>query len=379
TVKALENMPVHLLAAMIALGLFATTASVAALAYPLINIHGSQGRLFFFPALPAFAILLTVGWRELLPHRAWTKWTFGVYIAAIVGVALYAWFGVLRPAYHPPRMLNPQQLPTNLARQDEAFGNLATLVGVSLPAARVSPGDEISVTPCWQVNATTTQNLREFVQIVRLSDAVKIGARDTYPGLGHYPTSRWRRGDLFCDPIPVRIVDDIPTPGVYSVLVGLYSDDPNAAFAHTVTAGDVVVGPSQVDVTGLTLLHARYENAVELVGYKRNGLELMLYWRVLGKPQADMSLFTHLFDAAAQPIVLSDGAPLSGQFPAPVWEVGDVFVETRTFAPPKGHAAGPSSWQVGWYWRSSGQRLRVEIDGNRLRDDVVVIPGPQLP
>ena len=220
-------------------------AIVASSAYPLVNIHGSNPRLFLSPSLPAIALLLCLGWRNLLPQHWQGSIALEVFLTGLVSLALYSFLFVLRPAFARPTLLEDDELPTQLIPSGEQFDDLAELVGVVIPDERVSPGDEITISACWHVTGQTTENLIEFVHIVRLSDAQKIGARDTHPGLGNFPTSDWQPGERFCDAIPIQINENAPAPGIYAVLVGLYSTDPDQPYNQSVIAGNVDSGSSQ--------------------------------------------------------------------------------------------------------------------------------------
>lgn len=97
-----DGLPAHVALVIASAALLAVAAT---LAYPFVNRHGVQGRLFLYPALPAIAILAVVGWRQWLPTHWSRPRLFALYLTGLFGLALYAWLAVLRPAYAPPPLL----------------------------------------------------------------------------------------------------------------------------------------------------------------------------------------------------------------------------------------------------------------------------------
>jgi len=49
-----------------------------------------------------------------------------------------------------------------------------------------------------------------------------VAQRDSYPGLGRYPTRRWRPGEIIKDMYPVRIPATARAPAQARVLAGMY-------------------------------------------------------------------------------------------------------------------------------------------------------------
>ena len=355
-------------------------AIVASIAYPLVNIHGSNPRLFLSPSLPAIALLLCLGWRNLLPQHWRGSIALGLLLTGLVSLALYSFSFVLRPAFARPILLEDGELPTQLISVGEQFDDLAELVGVVVPDERASPGDEIIISACWLVTGQTKENLIEFVHLVRLSDAHKIGARDTHPGLGNFPTSDWQPGELFCDAIPIQINEDAPAPGIYAVLVGLYSTDPDQAYNQSVIAENVTLAPpAQAMPSSATLMQAQFDAAIELRGYEVTDTNLTLYWHTIRSPGEGWVLFAHLFDSAGLPVLLLDAPPLAGEFPTSAWQADDLITETRNFKLPEEYTAGLSQWLIGWYRPDSLERLPATQSGERVLNDAVLIPGPTLP
>lgn len=92
--------------------------------------------------------------------------------------------------------------------------------GVELVGAGMWSADQgVRVELRWHATAPLTENYTVFVHYVR--DGERIGQGDAQPAGGHYPTSRWRAGDLIHDE-HVIIVPVAPDPARDQVLLGFY-------------------------------------------------------------------------------------------------------------------------------------------------------------
>jgi hypothetical protein len=79
----------------------------------------------------------------------------------------------------------------------------------------------VRVTLYWEVLGETKSDYVLFAQLFGQQGA-RIGQRDTYPGLGHYPTSFWQSGQIIADEIPVPVAPDAIAPSRLRLDVGLY-------------------------------------------------------------------------------------------------------------------------------------------------------------
>lgn len=76
------------------------------------------------------------------------------------------------------------------------------------------------VTLYWQARATIEKNYSVFVHLLDAQGYI-VAQRDTYPGLGNYPTSTWVPGEVIRDAYPVHLPLGL-LPDTYRVRVGLY-------------------------------------------------------------------------------------------------------------------------------------------------------------
>lgn len=202
--------------------------------YMLVSPAGAMGR-FFFPGLPALALLIffglcvlaRTGWRAArrLRHSLAAPGRMPAVVAALVHggmftLSLAALFGYLAPAY-----ARPPSYPAGLEAPNEVnvqFSGLATLRGYDLSASQLAPGDPLSVDLYWEVDAQPPGNFLYFLHLTDSSGTL-TAQRDTHPGTGAFPTAQWQEGDRFVDSLTVFIPETAYTPETLTVTLGLYA------------------------------------------------------------------------------------------------------------------------------------------------------------
>jgi 4-amino-4-deoxy-L-arabinose transferase-like glycosyltransferase len=314
------------------------TAAVAY--YTLIQPAGAMGR-FLFPALPALAVLLIGGLSRLLPRRLkWIMW--GAVTFAIASLAIYALVAVLVPAFAPPQPLKPHEtesIPHPLNSESGiVFEDKARLLGYQITPQQVDPEGTLEVTLYWEALSRTDQNLVVFVHV--LSDAgTMIAQRDTYPGLGRYPTTVWDPGVVFADTYRVHIPAAAYAPDQGYVQVGLYypegprlkTDDGRDAVRLT----RISVRPRAGDVPNP--MNVNFGDKIALIGYAldervaRPGgtIRLTLYWRALNPMTVNYKLFVHVLGEDSQIWANSDSPLTDRAVCTNRWEPGTMVKEVR--------------------------------------------------
>ena len=179
---------------------------------------------------------------------------------------------------------------------------------VALDRASISPGEWLNVTLCWTATQPITRNLTVFVHLLGRENLV-VGARNTWPGLGRFPTSLWPVGRAFCDTIPVRVEATAPVPELYGIEAGLYDAKTNDRLEAVDVAGQPVVPPilGRVRIAPAQPLPVSPQRAaqsdfgsVQLIGFDlaeqaRPGeqVRLRLYWRAAAALHQDYTVFVH--------------------------------------------------------------------------------------
>jgi hypothetical protein len=333
--------------------------------YMLVSPAGPMGR-FFFPALPALALLLFYGlaqWVEI-GRAFWpghskddVTGSHSMIAAAAANLAmlalsLVALFGYLAPAYaRPPAIPAEAAIPNPVGIR---FDALVTLLGYEVDATAVRPGEALEVKLFWQVEATPPGDYLLFLHLVDDVGAM-VTQRDTHPGLGNFPASQWRPGDRFVETIRLHLPETAYTPATATLQMGLY-----APAGYRLAVSDAAGGPLG-DALTLATLELRpwpslYPNAqaqnfsheIRLVGYDYatrtieagDAVVLTLYWEALAARPADYVVEVRLLDGDGRAWATADGRPQNGRSPTPSWRRGDVIEDERrlhlTPLPPAG-------------------------------------------
>jgi 4-amino-4-deoxy-L-arabinose transferase-like glycosyltransferase len=358
----------------------------------MISIDTANFGRYLFVSLAFLAPLYVLGVCE------WTRpqirrWLAGGLAAAVLALALFALFGVLWPAYAPPKMLPLEQIQFDTRPVDVRFGDGIRLVGYSLDRDRVLPGDEVTVTLCWEALAPMHENYAYAVHILGPQES-KVGVRDTHPGLGRYPTKRWTVGDAFCDDVRVPVWKETPAPAVYDVIVSwyLYGDEKVKSRLPAFTWEGV-----PLELVALTKLKVRPQiyaavqvperidadlgGEIVLVGYAVDRLlvdpgdevSVTLYWAVQHPTSVDYSVFLHLAAPDAAPYAQMDGQPQRGAYPTSWWDEGEIVIDSRMIVVPDDLSPGEYPLVAGMYHLETGVRLPwLAVDGGGLGDAVPV-------
>lgn len=101
------------------------------------------------------------------------------------------------------------------------FGDVAELVGYSLPGTEVTTARPVPLTLYWRaLEGTSTTNYVVFTHLLA-EDGRLIGQHDGMPANGARPTTDWTPGESIVDPHPVAFQDAAYT-GLATISVGLY-------------------------------------------------------------------------------------------------------------------------------------------------------------
>jgi hypothetical protein len=302
--------------------------------YILIQPAGAMGR-FLFPALPAFGLLVVLGLRRFVPDRF--GWAAGLAtVVVMAGLAMYALLAILQPAFARPRPLNQREIGAVPNHVGATLGGVATLLGYEVKPVSVRTGEVVDVTLYWQTIKSTERDYAVFVHLLS-DEGTIIAQRDTYPGLGRYPTTVWRKSVAFADTYRLYIPDTAYAPDSGHVQVGMYL--PGGARLTTPDGRDVIrIAPVRVLETAGDVpnpMRQDFANQVALIGYSldrrvaRPGetIRLTLYWRALATMENDYDVFAHVLGSENQVWARSDGWP--GGSPTSSWLPGETIEDTR--------------------------------------------------
>ena len=183
----------------------------------MIYTEAAVGR-HLFPAIACAMLLLLWGWTWCLSRRHATL------LAALFGGALFLLAAItpyryIRPIYAAPPRYSQEVVPDIANPLDATLGGSARLIGYAWPDGTVTPGSTWRITLYWQVLQRFEEDYSVFIHVVG-PDGRMVAQRDSYPGLGHYPTRVWQPGEIIADTYPVPIPPDAPPR--LRALAGMY-------------------------------------------------------------------------------------------------------------------------------------------------------------
>lgn len=145
------------------------------------------------------------------------------------------WFGQVRLATYAAA--RPAAAPAQPL--DARFGDHIALLGYTLRADALGPGDILQLTFFWRADAALTERYKVFVHLYAAMDAPPIAQQDGEPGGGLALTPTWTPGQTVVDNHGLLIPPDL-VPGEYRLMAGLYQLTDGARLP--VTLGDTIEG-----------------------------------------------------------------------------------------------------------------------------------------
>jgi 4-amino-4-deoxy-L-arabinose transferase-like glycosyltransferase len=362
---------------------------LALLLYWTAQATGSQGRLLF-PALAAFAVLLTAGidfWLRWLPRLARRAVWAGL-LALLVGMSIYTLGWLLPGAYFAPAPV--ASIPANAQPVDLRYGDgqIIRLAAVEVAQERVQAGDALPVTLYFQAPEKLNHDYQLFVQLLDES-GVAIANLTTHPGWGRNPTTFWEPGALYADhyllPVAGAVAEWSPlaarlyvgfidpategAPGERGAFLPLPAYDASGA-AVTPFAGAAVVTPhtpAVLDAPDAITAGSEFGGVIRLERVETEFLretqflQARLLWEALGTPATDYTAFVHVVDAAGQRVVGFDRAPAGARLPTSMWRAGDRVLSEFEIALEQPLPAGSYDLWVGLYESASAGALRLPV------------------
>jgi hypothetical protein len=348
---------------------------------------------YLFPVLPAIAVLLFTGLAAWLPRRRHALLAIGTTVAMLaLGIIALVFF--LAPAYARPPIYETAAAPEPEYLLDWVYlenGHpFARLLGYDLSKDEVEPGGTLRVVLYWEVLEETETNYVLFAQLFG-RQAATVGQRDTYTGLGHYPTSFWKTGQVIADQVFIPVASDALGPTKLRLDVGLYRRGSGERLEVVDAAGDPV-GAATIGWLKLNAVKElpppevatdyRFGDGIALVGYDLErddeGARLILHWASLAPVDQDYTVFVHLVDLDGELAAQADGPPTGGDYPTSMWEFGEIVFDERLI-PTQGLPSGTYHLRLGMYLLETGERLpALDAGGERLPDDVVELTDVEL-
>ena len=348
---------------------------------------------YLFPVLPSIAVLTVWGLSAWLPPRrhVWVAMglTGGMLALGISGVTCY-----LAPAFERPAVFIDTEAPTPDQEVNRIYSvegaPLARLIGYQLNREAVEPGGCVRVSMTWEVLGETDTDYVLFAQLFG-RDGEKVGQRDTYPGLGHYPTSFWEPGQTIVDEVPIPVSASAAAPSRLRLDVGLYQLGLGrlpAFDAHGRKLANATLGWLKLSANADPPLPTfsgdyRVGSVARLIGYDleqtSEALRLALHWSCRSPTSQDYVVFVHLLDEHGELVAQADGPPVGGDYPTSLWETGERIVDHHLIDT-NDVQSGAYDLRVGLYTLETGDRLPVHDRADRrIANDAIPLAEVDLP
>ncbi|TEU16305.1 MAG: hypothetical protein E3J21_10915 [Anaerolineales bacterium] len=357
---------------------------------------GAQGR-YLFPAIPAISIFIFLGLSQFVPQR------YNGMLAGVVGGALFLLavlcpFVYIAPTYAKPPVITAEDIPAEAHHLDINFGDKTRLLACQLDKKVVRRGDPLSVTLYWQPRAEMEQDYNVFVHILGRDEEV-IAQKDTYPGMGSYPTSLWQVGGVIKDTYGMYVLPESKAPSRFRVEVGVYDRSTGEALPAFDKDGHLLHGVTVAQGKVTTQQEPHYSGGtpvafdmahpfdsaqgrqVSLTGYKVDKTEVKagetinvaLYWRAQRKMEEDYTVFVHLVDEEGTIWGQHDGQPVNGYYPTSFWDQDEVVKDKHAFVVGEDTPPGKYWIEVGMYRLADGQRLTIVDQDGQVLDDKALL------
>ncbi|MCC7358725.1 MAG: glycosyltransferase family 39 protein [Anaerolineales bacterium] len=350
---------------------------------------------YLLPTLPAVALLLVGGWRELAVGRRLRTAERRGWQAVSAGVLLIAWaipIWTLLPAYARPTPLSVAAAG-GLEPQTYFFNGQIELLGYSFPE-RVVAGRPAALRLCWQAVTLIEADYTVFLEIVG-PDNLGYGRLLTFPGHGNYPTTSWPLSRPFCDTYTLPVQAGLPAPSLAHVRVSVLRPDGDALPVADINGAglpepevylEFKANPAPGAAPAVAhVVDYRFGSAIRLTGYTLDlaGPRPMvtLRWEALADGGANDVVFVHLRDTPETRYAQGDSLPLSGAYPTWLWRRGEVVLDPHPIELPTDRPAPRVDLYVGLFDAVSQERVPVfDAAGQRApNDEVILETGISLP
>ncbi|MFK7805963.1 MAG: ArnT family glycosyltransferase [Anaerolineae bacterium] len=368
------------------------TAFAATFSRMAVSGTANFGR-YLFTSYGVLAILISLGLYSLVGLISGGKNSldrpFALLLSfGLIGLNLFAIFGVVRPVFSPPPVYaTADQVSPQIPIEIE-FPGAAKLLGYSLDSMSAVPGQPFTVTLFWQeANGGTNENFSEFVQLVS-ADGERIAGRDTFHGLGRYPTSNWQPNEIIADKVTLYLPEEIDLgPAGLRLNIGLKDEIgqavPLANGETTVSLGSVRLAPLTEQALKTPLY--TFGDAINLIELSQlaesvqlgETLNLDFVWQSAAPVADDYVVLIHWVNPGENRPIATFDAPADVNFPTSLWRPNDTIDDQRMLEVPADLPPGKYQVLIGLYYqRSDSEFPRLPVNGtaeNITPDNAIII------
>ena len=264
------------------------------------------------------------------------------------------------------------------------------LLGYQVDRESFRPGETVTLTLAWQTVRPASSNYAIFIHL--LDEAgLPVAQRDTFHGLGNYPSSFWQPDHSFLESYQIPVPETAYAPAELTLQVGLYSLDQDYRLETTPETADRALVLQPVELLSLpgdlpNPQAVNFDNQIYLRGYAieprvvqpGEGVLFQFYWELPQAPAAKYSVLLHVIDDDERIWASYDGHP---HYPMDEWPLNEPAEDLRYLVFPEEMPAGMYRVELGIYpIGEPNKRLpMVAEDGHWLGDRLFLNPIRVLP
>jgi hypothetical protein len=300
----------------------------------------------------------------------------------MLGVAMWAPWGVIAPAYRPPILpANTEPAPDRVLRAD--VGGQLRLLGYDFAQTTVRPGEAVEFTLYWEALGRMDRNWSVFCHVLDGGTDLPIATRDRYPGQGLLATSLIAQGLLWADRYVIELPEAAYAPteavleiGLYDLATGerppiLVEDGPGAeVVANALRFHALRVTPRRGDLPNP--MHVNLQDELALVGWDIDRrvistdetAALVLYWECLSSMQKPYTVSAQLLESGGRKAAQWDSWP--GGTDTSNCTVGQQIEDRRELTVYADATPGAYDLRIMVYDGGTMERMRVIDDQGRV-------------
>jgi hypothetical protein len=222
--------------------------------------------------------------------------------------------------------------------------------------------------------------------------AQTYGVLRLHPGDGNFPTSLWKKGDIFRETYRIPISHDVPTPSRAYIKASFQDTnlspkklkpyDTEGNPSNGIFGSVVIRSHTQPKIENST--YYELGDQIALVGYKivpaSEGLKVTLYWRALAAISKNYTVFVHVLDREGHLVAQQDRQPKEGLAPTSIWQEEEVIEDKYQIPISSDSSRKQYQVQVGMYNIDTMDRLPAfDAEGARLPHAMIRLAEIEYP
>lgn len=273
------------------------------------------------------------------------------------------------------------------------FSERIMLLGYDLPSEAI-PGRSLPLTLYWRGIGEVDSDYNVVLELTK-PDGTPVWQATHALLFGEHPTSRWTRGEILAQTLPVTIpATTDPSLQLWVALQGTTGSQLPVTRGWLATEqsqlllAQVAVQPPPASPPDAPYLPANFEDKMWLVDYEirnvqvRRGdaLSVTLTWQALATMDEDYTVFVHILDDDDRIWGQEDIQPVRGTYPTTHWAEAEVVLDPHTLWTDQEAPLGLYRLEVGVYLLRTMERLYLldstgdPTSGSLILDLIEIVP-----